>query len=369
MGKRTNGENQRRRWKLVTLLAALLLLLPLIYFLHVLPVLGFVHDDAEEKTSSLVFHTITLSNNSSTAATTKIKTKVTNTTAAVIDVNMLSPNPSAAKTFEEGTKQPVDICKRSDDLFSRDFSKGGIIIFFHVPKTGGSSIQEHIRKMNKVDYNFNLIPRHYNETALFLDSLTQRGTDTRTLFVEFHGNCPPLAKVQDDMDRWRKQASQSRIPFVAFTILRDPVPWSISAFNDMCLVRNKCGTHEATVEGMLRRQNPNMQCRFFSTGWEGWTARPDLDPTVNDCREATKVMERHLDYVGKLERFNETLCFLQSVLPGRNFDDFNEVVTATNQIKRRYIRKEELNSTAIKFIHDISHLDYDLYNKEFHHFQ
>lgn len=148
----------------------------------------------------------------------------------------------------------------TDVLPDMTTERGGIIFYLHVPKTGGSSIRNHLgvqklsksarRKYNlpilnisnatinqiqgRVQYvNANYLERFWKLAVPKIRSYLQGPTPRKTvLFVEVHGMDNYNAiELEPFLQTWRNQSKDLDVPFFAFTTLREAVSGQISFFN------------------------------------------------------------------------------------------------------------------------------------------
>ena len=151
-----------------------------------------------------------------------------------------------------------------------DFSNGGIIVFYHIYKTGGSTVGKLFHEMSRRDEaqhstnNAHLKAKatyEYTMTSpskLFFtmirkqvdwerDCLTTLGLaqkKKKLILLELHvehpaPNFPSLVELAPTLDRWRAEADRRGVEFFAFTLLREPVAHALSFFNFFHVGSNK----------------------------------------------------------------------------------------------------------------------------------
>jgi hypothetical protein len=120
-----------------------------------------------------------------------------------------------------------------------------------------------------------------------------------------------------------------KIPVFAFTMVREPVSFQISAFNYYCLGRltnpsKRClgvslDPHNpvATADHLLSFHRPTIQCSFLSR-WvdpsqRGWLNK--TSPSDEKCLSAFESLYAYMDWMGVTSQMNETLEVLDRVLP------------------------------------------------------
>mmetsp|Transcript_0 Transcript_0/g.1 ORF Transcript_0/g.1 Transcript_0/m.1 type:complete len:435 (+) Transcript_0:114-1418(+) len=165
-----------------------------------------------------------------------------------------------------------------------DFSNGGIVIFYHIYKTGGSTVGKllhelaqrnqkiHIIRrykdfneqdiesteqdtdndegdMEKAKFNvfkqemespatmfFTMIRKHIDWEQQCVSTLDLASTKKKLVLLELHVEDPApefasLVELAPTIDRWRAEADRRGVGFFAFTLVREPVAHALSFFN------------------------------------------------------------------------------------------------------------------------------------------
>mmetsp|Transcript_26067 Transcript_26067/g.43479 ORF Transcript_26067/g.43479 Transcript_26067/m.43479 type:complete len:340 (-) Transcript_26067:266-1285(-) len=246
------------------------------------------------------------------------------------------------------------------------FQRGGIIIFFHVPKSGGTSVQENLRKLPGINYNLITGYRKWNRIQPQMEKLcSSLPKDTTTRVVEIHaGTAPTFLSLQKSLASWRKTAADNHVPYFAFTILREPVAWAISVYNH-CHAPGHAGhagkgyvARPLTDEAFTERAMHNPQCNFLTRGFEYGKANR-TQPTIEECTGVQEGLLKNLDWVGITERFNETSVLLLDLLGQTNYTftkSENNAHRANGTLTRKMLKEE-----TIDYHVQISTMDYALY--------
>ena len=174
-----------------------------------------------------------------------------------------------------------------------DFSNGGIVIFYHIYKTGGSTVGKLLHELTEENKKIHHAGRHIDNTEPDIDNtekdidngggdmekaklnVFQRAMESpATMFftmirkhIDWEGDCvrtldlastkkklvllelhveDPAPKFQSlveltpTIDRWRAEADRRGVGFFAFTLVREPVAHALSFFN-FFHVGNKAG--------------------------------------------------------------------------------------------------------------------------------
>jgi hypothetical protein len=226
-----------------------------------------------------------------------------------------------------------------------DFSNGGILVYFHLYKTGGTSVAEFIVETKKeqdetllfedeskyvVIYNYN------NGKDLhgfdILDSFKLVKDQGKTVFynfdAEFPSNCPTMVEAAPLLDSWRKAAKAEGVPFFLTTVLREPLSHALSFFNFFHVVDYEedeedwnpfTGDLKPTEEIFLKTYIPNRLCHLMYDDVHGIFGAPNFA-----LREGLLENTHHFMDEEELNRRNEpSHCDMEVVrklLFGGTFD-------------------------------------------------
>jgi hypothetical protein len=107
-----------------------------------------------------------------------------------------------------------------------NFESGGVVVFNHIAKTGGTTIRENFSKLPNVEWQFvgglDDLLTYSKEVD---HRLTSKIKDNKILFLELHGPVPGMFTLHDFLDRWQRIAEKEGTSFFAFTMVRDPVAY------------------------------------------------------------------------------------------------------------------------------------------------
>lgn len=246
--------------------------------------------------------------------------------------------------------------------------QGGIVLFFHVPKTAGSSI----RNQAKERFEFSSTQGGKNEPLfdvveqqiLNWTSASYYLEHKRNIvkFVEFHGRHPTFVQLRDKLALWRQRAKAIHVPFFVFATLRDPVNTQVSIFNFFCIklqfhVRCKVPLNE---KGLLLKSVSDPQSR--------WLCHTSI--TLQDGNFSSSTMHhdvlQQMDWVGTTEKLNETIHVLNNVLPTKfvldraNTNTMKKKGVVRNELSPDELRRLESNLTTDKALYDMVKSTYSL---------
>lgn len=281
--------------------------------------------------------------------------------------------------------------------------KGGLVIFYHVAKTGGSTIRglfhqldskvsnhfKNVRYMNPLNSNFRApdvnvdggtcIPHgHQKWEKSYRNTLKHITSEDHnvTLLLEIHGGCPGLEIMAPYIQNLRKTSQEHNKPFFAFTLVRDPLPYLISYFKffhgQRCTWRwCEHGRYaNFTEENLLAsaQVHPNQQCFLL----KHLSAIEGMHPSfydkcrvgADDCNNLYSSMKSTLDWIGTTERLSvDTLPLLHQMLGLRNKSGNTTIVAENKTVSSREPFEQHLSNSTIAKLSQISSLDQVIYDQ------
>jgi len=201
-----------------------------------------------------------------------------------------------------------------------NFESGGIVIFFHMPKTGGTSFRVSAKK------NEEQLEIHSNDRTPMpelKDEILQWSKNTTILggekikLVELHWRLDSLVKMHEDLTVWRKNAKENNIPFFVFTVVRDPVETYLSFYNYFCVKLHKERQVDCnppwTVDHMISISPDNPQTRWLchATGAVLVNNETTLPPPIEEdlyCSNVMDIIKTHFNWIGSKHRIKDTLA-------------------------------------------------------------
>jgi len=207
-----------------------------------------------------------------------------------------------------------------------DLSKGGIVLFFHMPKAGGSSIRAAAQKHNQVEYHSNEhismeVAKKTIQDWTLSDDLIGEGKKVK--FFELHWELESVVAMEMELNSWRAHAKLNEIPFFVLTIVRDPYDAYISFYNFFCIFLSKAGhvlcPGPHSVEHMIEISPDNPQTRWLcyattldKVGSKAGEERHKLP--VQECLPRLfDIVGAQFDWIGTQKRMIETVGVLRTM--------------------------------------------------------
>lgn len=231
-------------------------------------------------------------------------------------------------------------------------TRPGTLVFVHMPKAGGTTLQSIIGQQYAARVRFDISGEGIDgvqQSVAFLRSLTPARRDAIRC-VQGH--------VPYGIDQWL------RPPVTYLTMLREPIARLVSDYNYVMsvpehtvrrLVGGKIVSLEEFVDLRIARGLANTYTLMLSgcINWDDFKASPV--PT-HDMLEAAKLNMNGFAGVGLTERFDESLILFQQSLEWSNCWYLHENVTA-----KQFVDCRRLGSDLLERIRTCIALDIELY--------
>jgi hypothetical protein len=257
---------------------------------------------------------------------------------------------------------------------------GGLIVFIHIAKTGGSTIRESFRKHSNIS-----IMRVMNEGQLiskqdkitrYLSSTGSNSTMTIDgrkgkviLMLEIHGNHgEPITifHLHPYIQQWKTLADNSRKNFFVFAMLREPAAFHVSYFTffqhpncqELWCDRQVL---PQTEEHLLQSMIPNHQCRYLARIFNKTENHATTPVTKGECNLVHTLLLKDVDWIGTTASLNQTtLPLLTYIVTGRVGQSLPMVINKQNIFKKMQLA--HLSDAAKQKIRKVSNLDQYLYD-------
>jgi hypothetical protein len=302
------------------------------------------------------------------------------------------------ETFEEVKKESVNLphsttnaataTKASLDMFHHQ--KGGMVLLYHVAKTGGTSIQQLFismkkQKSSKRKYVYQKLGYKNRHVKIAFDDEEARdeqirkiddhirGKNSKTLLMEVHsshyGGLHNNSMLSSKIRNWREMSQAYKTPMFVITILREPFSFAKSYFRYFHVNCNKQWCPEQfnnTLEDFVQTLeiHPNHQChmliteKIFRHRRNGETDSPFENE--EECEAAYETMKSTVDFVG-------TTDALTSELEPLLYHMLNGTVDEKHNLKSKekllFEETHTIDGTTMARIEELSKYDQQIYDK------
>jgi hypothetical protein len=201
------------------------------------------------------------------------------------------------------------------------FNDTGVVFFYHLAKTGGTTIRENFQRHRK---RVRVVRAWDNATVASAYREIEdvvNGDTRRLLLIEWHGGVPGLPQLHSKIQHWRAKAAQQRVPFFTTVLVREPLAFHVSHFMFFHHLQCHlfwCGRplYESTQANLLKAAVPNHQSLMLFRGQRPKYTRQDSMDT-RDLSSLLDLLDADWDWVGTTEKLqNVTLPILSKILLG-----------------------------------------------------
>jgi len=301
-------------------------------------------------------------------------------------------------TFEELEEESINLphsttnaatrTKASLDMFHHQ--KGGMVLLYHVAKTGGTSIQQLFvsmkkQKSSKRKYVYQKLGYKNRHVKIAFDDEEARdgqirkiddhirGKNSKTLLLEVHsshyGGLHNNSMLSSKIRNWREMSQTYNTPMFVITVLREPFSFAKSYFRYFHVNCNKKWCPEQfniTLEDFVQTLeiHPNHQCHMLITEK---IFRPRRNGEIDipfeneeECEAIYETMKSTVDYVG-------TTDALTSELEPLLYHMLNGIVEEKHNLKSEknlpFEEASTIDDTTMARIEDLSKYDQKIYDK------
>lgn len=279
--------------------------------------------------------------------------------------------------FADGSHESFD---KSSKILPMLNETGGLVVFLHIAKTGGTTIREDFR--DESNFPNVKVKRVYGEEQIKLIKskidwhLSSENDSKSILLLEVHGgHGQPMTvfDLHDYIQSWRQQAAAQNRGVFVFTILREPVAFYVSYFtyftNTNCqYIWCDRPLMESTEENLLQSAISNHQCQYLTRKWDRKDNRKH-PVTVSECKAAYSLLRSDADWVGTTETMQETtLPLLSYIMTGETktgqslatHNQQNGLSLNAHSLSDKARTELQYKSTLDRYLYESAQADYRL---------
>jgi hypothetical protein len=215
---------------------------------------------------------------------------ITSSTFTMDRISMLHHTEIAKDVVPDSYGKTYSVGERLVEV--PNFEHGGIMIYYHIYKTGGSTaagIMSDLAKAYQGEerFFFRRIRKQIDWDKHCVPAIHMADRNNMIVMYEMHvefpaPNYPTLVQLAPLIDRWRVAAEKRNVPFFAFTTIREPVSHALSFFNFFHVAGTEQvwnpfrGFLKPTEKNFLTTFLGNRQCLMFDSDVESTIFSPKI---------------------------------------------------------------------------------------------
>ena len=217
-----------------------------------------------------------------------------------------------------------------------------IILFYHIGKTGGSTIKNLFSQKEFIKLDFD---NFYNRSL-------KKKLDVKLLyFIQQHGHL--VKSFYENINKLKELKSIYNDNLFIFTILRNPVEHTISLYNYFNNVKVPTCSKEKIADALRF----NYQAHYLYNCTSFWQ---DIENYLNqeDTNKLISYIDLYIDHVGILDNLDYTLNIINN-----KFNTDLNIMKKCNVTEKKTITLSDLTENQIEIIKKKTELDNYLYSK------
>lgn len=230
-----------------------------------------------------------------------------------------------------------------------------------MPKAGGTAIRSYLLDQipNKTSYlGCWTGPKRIHAS---ISEYCQHGTPNKTIVVyEAHGGPPCLFynMLSNNLGVWRELAKKNRVPFFAFTTVREPISWYQSFYNYFVTGAGQNVTEEGFFDNP--HMKANMQCaELFGINWR---RVPAIQVSYSQCMDALTLLKNQMDRISTTDKLSTELIPIISYLGRFKKRDLGVILPREITPSKKKLVLGDFSETGKEHLHKWTEYDKLLYN-------
>lgn len=255
-----------------------------------------------------------------------------------------------------------------DDMVQAFRSKGGVIVFLHNPKTGGSTVREFIESQvyeSRQGAKVVMSPQNTRHVSYWgthtkeswelakskIDDILSDPFPNGTIFVMEDHVMPNIPDtLVPSLKEWRKKSRANNIPIFVVTQVREPISHYVSRFNYFEVIGKKVEPTEDKLLDKIKQEN--LQCSFFLSG-------QFLDNRMS--RDRLQSVLEQVDWVHDTNRFGKEMLPLLAYMTRLQLRDLGVVQPMGYKEKTKKLKISDLSNETLAILGERSAADMELY--------
>jgi hypothetical protein len=252
---------------------------------------------------------------------------------------------------------------------------GGLVVFLHIAKTGGTTVRNAFMEFPNVHVarfmNEKQLSQRISQVDWFLSANNGKNRRERVLLLEIHGrHGEPMSALQMHpyIKKWRARAAANNKKFFVFTLLREPTAFYVSYFN--YFKHPDCTLHwcdpplvALTEENLVKTMVPNHQCQYLARKRvKAETMKRALPLSREECESMYTLLKADVDWIGTTESMQETTLPLLAYMFSGNAARGQEVAVYNKRQHTNQVTVEGLGADALRSIGEKATYDQFLYD-------